>query len=235
LTDQDITLVYDLTTKAWSEWSSLTLGSAVNVTSITLSDTTATVTTAAAHNLTDGDPVLIAGAVQAAYNGIKVISYTDATHYTFQTTAGTTTPATGTITSTPYTETYFKYTKYVHSLGKDLVQHETNGTLAELVETAYQDVEIPVNVLIRTGKFDGGNMDFKRFASIELIGNKVSGTAYVRFSDDDYQTNSKYRPVNLALSRSIIRRCGAARRRSHEVRYLGATSLQIGALELDVV
>lgn len=232
LVDQNITLVFDLVSKQWAQWSSLTAGSPVNVSSITLSGTTATVTTAAAHGLSDGDPVNIAGANQAAYNGIKVITYVDSTHFTFQTTAGTTTPATGTITATPYTETYFKYTKYVNALSKDLVQHESNGTLCELVETAYSDVGNPVNVLIRTGKIDGGTTTIKPFPSYELIGNKVSGMAYIRHSDDDYVTNSTYRSVDLSAERSIIRRCGAARRRSIEVRYLGSTALQLAAIDI---
>jgi len=234
LTDQNITLVYDAVTKLWAQWSSLTLGTPVSVTSITLSGTTATVT-ATAHGLVDGDPALIAGADQAAYNGIKAITYVDANTYTFQTTAGTTTPATGTITSTPYTETYFKYTKYIHSLGKDLLQHESDGTIAELVESAYQDVGKPVNVMIRTGKIDGGNTDIKRFSTFDLIGNKVSGTAYVRHSDDDYVTNSTYRAVDLSADRSIIRRLGAARRRSFEIKYLDNTALLLGAADIDVV
>lgn len=235
LVDQNVTLVYDIASGVWAQWSSLTLGSSVNVSSITLSGTTATVTTAAAHNLNDGDPVLIAGANQAAYNGIKVISYTDATHYTFETTAGTTTPATGTITSTPYTETYFKYTKYVNALNRDLVQHESNGTLCELTESAYQDVASPVNVLIRTGKIDGGTTTLKRFSSLEIIGNKVAGTAYVRHSGDDYATNSVYRPVDLSVERSNIRRLGSDRRRSIEIRYLGNTSLQVSSIDVEVV
>jgi len=235
LVDQNITLVYDLVSSMWTQWSSLTAGAAVSVSSITLSGTTATVTCSAAHNLLDGDPVNIAGANQAAYNGIKVVSYVDATSFTFETTAGTTTPATGTITSTPYTETYFKYTKYVNALNKDLVQHETNGTLCELVETAYSDVGIPVNVLIRTGKIDGGTVNLKRYASLEIIGNKVSGTAYVRHSGDDYVTFTKYRPVDLSATCSVIRRLGADRRRSYDIRYLGSTSLQISAIDVEVV
>lgn len=234
LTDQNITLVYDMTSKTWAIWSSLTAGTPVSVTSITLSSTTATVT-ATAHGLSDGDPVLIAGANQAAYNGIKAISYVDANTFTFQTTAGTTTPATGTITATPYTETYFKYTKYIQAFNKDLLQHETNGTLVELTEAAYSDVGIPVNLKVRTGKLDGGNTNVKRYASLEVIGNKVSGTAYVRHSGDDYTTWSDYRPVDLSAERSTIRRLGADRRRSYELRYLDSTALQISSLELEVV
>jgi len=233
LVDQDITLVFDAVTKTWAEWSSLTLGTPVSVTSITLSGTTATVT-ATAHGITDGDPALIAGANQAAYNGIKVAKYIDANTFSFETTAGTTTPATGTITSTPYTETYFKYTKYIHALGKDLVQHESDGTLCELTETAYQDVGKPVNVVMRTGKVGDGNK-LLRYGSLAVIGNKVDGTAYVRYSGDDYVTNSAYRAVDLNAERSKINRLGADYRRSFELRYLENTSLQIGALDIDVV
>lgn len=239
LVDRNITLVFDATTKVWSVWTSLTLGTPVSVTSIVLVGTTATVTTGAAHNLTDGDPALLAGANQAAFNGIKVITYVDATHYTFETTAGTTTPATGTITSTPYTESYFKYTKYIHALGRDLLQHESDGTLCELTESAFQDVGKPVNVLIRTGKIDGQNGELKSFQSLELIGNKVVANAYIRWSDDDYQTNSKYRLADLSATnprqRAIIWRCGSAMRRSIEIRHLDNTSLHLASIDVNAV
>ena len=235
LVDQNITLVYDMVSQIWSQWSSLTLGTPVSVTSITLVGTTATVTCGAAHNLLDGDPVSMAGANQGAYNGIFVTSYVSTTQFTFQTIAGSVTPATGTITSTPYTETYFKYTKYVNALSRDLVQHETNGTLCELTESSYADVGVPVNVLIRTGKLDGGTINLKRYATLEIIGNKVVGSAYVRHSGDDYVTYTKYRPVDLNANRSLIRRLGADRRRSYDIRYLGSTSLQLGAIDVEVV
>jgi hypothetical protein len=235
LVDLNKTLVFDMASKTWALWSSLTLGDDVSVTSIALSGTTATVTTAAAHNLLDGDPVLIAGADQAAYNGIQTITYVDATHYTFQTTAGTTTPATGTITSTPYTETYFKYTKYINALGRDLVQHESDGTLCELTESVFRDVDSPINVKVRTGKFDGGNSNLKRFAAVEIIGNKVSANAYIRHSGDDYVTNTQYRPVDLSANRSIIRRLGSDRRRSFEVKHTDNTSLQLAFIDIDAV
>lgn len=235
LVDLNLTLVFDLVSKSWAQWSSLTPGVAVSVSSITLSGTTATVTTATAHGLNDGDPVNIAGANQAAYNGIKVTTLVDSTHFTFETTAGTTTPATGTITATPYTETYFKYTKYVNALNRDLLQHETNGTLCELVETAYSDVGNPVNVLIRTGKIDGGTVNLKRYAALEIIGNKVAANAYVRHSGDDYVTYTQYRAVNLNATRSVVRRLGADRRRSYDIRHLDATSLQLGAIDIEVI
>lgn len=71
----------------------------VNVSSITRSGTTATVTTATAHGLATGDVALIAGAVETAYNGEFVITMTSATTFTYDVAGSPSTPATGTITS----------------------------------------------------------------------------------------------------------------------------------------
>lgn len=234
MTDINVTLVYDMTSKTWAQWSSLTPTTSKSITSITLVDTTATVV-CTAHGLSDGDATNISGSNQSAYNGIKVITYVDANTFTFQTTAGTTSPATGTMLSTGYIETYFKYTKYINALGKDLVQHETNGTLCELTETAFSDVGNPVNVLVRTGKIDGGTTNLKRYASLEIIGNKVSANAYIRHSGDDYVTYTQYRPVDLNQTRSIVRRLGCDRRRSFDIKHIDSTSLQLSAIDVDVV
>ena len=60
----------------------------------------ATATTAAAHGLTDGDFVRIAGATPAGYNGLFKIAVTSATAFTFAADSGLASPATGTITAT---------------------------------------------------------------------------------------------------------------------------------------
>ena len=234
LVTSNITLAYDIISKSWSQWSSLTLnGSSKSVSSITRSGTTATVTTSTAHGLSDGDPVKIAGADQSDYNGIFQIQYLTTTTFTIEVANSPTTPATGTITATGYTETYFKYTKYAHCDGRDLVLHESDGHLYELDEDVYQDAGIPINVLIRTGKMDGDSTKYKVMGKIEVIGNKVASTAMVRWSDDDYVTNSAYRIVDLDMPRSQIRRCGNFRRRSIDVRHIDNTSLQLAALEIE--
>lgn len=71
----------------------------VNVSSITRSGTTATVTTAAAHGFSTGDVALIAGAAETAYNGEFVVTVTGSTSFTYDVTGSPATPATGTITS----------------------------------------------------------------------------------------------------------------------------------------
>lgn len=233
LVTSNITLVYDVVSKVWSQWSSLTLnGSSKSVTSITRSDTTATVT-ATAHGFSDGDPVLMAGAGQADYNGIKQISYVDANTFRFEVANSPATPATGTITATGYTESYFKFTKYVHSNNRDLVLHETDGHLYEISDTVFQDDGIPIDYLIRTGKLDNGTTKNKTIGSIEVVGNKVDSTAMLRWSNDDYATNSAYRLVDLNAEQSRITRCGAFRRRSFELRHNGNAAVQLAAFEIE--
>jgi hypothetical protein len=77
----------------------------VNVTSITRTGTTATVTTATNHGYATGDYVHIAGADSTtdpqmrAYNGAKVITVTSPTTFTYTVANGPSSPATGTITA----------------------------------------------------------------------------------------------------------------------------------------
>lgn len=65
---------------------------------MTRSGSTVTVTHTA-HGLRDNTKVVIAGATQGEYNGVKTITYVDANTYTFTVSGTPATPATGTITS----------------------------------------------------------------------------------------------------------------------------------------
>lgn len=71
---------------------------AVALSSLTQTGGTATATTAAAHGLSTGNLVRIAGANQAGYNGDQYITVTGATTFTFAVDSGTVSPATGTVT-----------------------------------------------------------------------------------------------------------------------------------------
>lgn len=71
----------------------------LSVSSITRSDTTATVTTASAHGYATNDYITHAGATLAAYNVTAKITVTGTTTYTFTIAGSPATPATGTITT----------------------------------------------------------------------------------------------------------------------------------------
>lgn len=77
------------------------VGTALTVSSITRSSTTATVTTSTAHGLSTGAVVTIAGADQGDYNTTTDVTVTSTTAFTYTVSGSPATPATGTITATP--------------------------------------------------------------------------------------------------------------------------------------
>lgn len=72
-----------------------------SVSSLTSSSTTATATTSAAHGYASGDRVVVAGALQAGYNGTFTATVTGSTTFTYTMPETATTPATGTILTAP--------------------------------------------------------------------------------------------------------------------------------------
>lgn len=239
LKTSNITLVYDLASQMWDQWTSLTIGNSVSVTSIVRSGTTATVTTDTAHGLSDGDPAKISGANQNEYNTIFQVRVTGTDTFTIEVSGNPTTPATGTILVYPYTSSYFKFTKYADYQGANLFLHETDGHLYQMVPTLYRDAGIPIEETMRTTRMDGGTLEFKKMGIVALVAdsvpsNGVDNLAYVRWSDDDYTTNSVYQPVDLSSDRPMIIGAGLFRRRSMEVKYIGNAAPTFQALEMDI-
>ena len=78
-------------------------------------------------------------------------------------------PATGTITYTHFTESYFKQTKYCNNSGSDVLLHESNGYIY-LPSVAPTDAGLNVKFLVRTDRIDGGSVgtkaNWKRFAEL---------------------------------------------------------------------
>ena len=230
LRDIDTTLAFDATSGTWAVWTSLT---AQTPQSCTISQSGGVATaTCTAHGFTDGAAVTIAGANETDYNGLKQIRAITANTFAFGVPTGATTPATGTITATGYDETYFKYSHYVAAAGRDLVLHETTGALVEITPAAYTDAGLPIALMLRTGKLDGGTEDFKSVGQVRVIGEKEGAEAMLRWSDDDYATNSSCRPVDLSSEQARIRRCGAFRRRSFELLHVANLPVQLESLEI---
>ena len=71
------------------------------ITSITTSGTTATITFTNVHGILNGEDVLITGAGEAGYNGVKTLTLTGAKTATYTVATGLATPATGTIVADP--------------------------------------------------------------------------------------------------------------------------------------
>lgn len=231
LVSSGITLVYDFSTQAWSHFTRRAAGSAKSITSLTQINGIATAV-CAAHGFADADPVTISGATPAGYNAATNIGYIDANTFSFECDGALTTPASGTILATGSTESYFNLAAYINAGGKDIVQGASDAVLYEMLGTAYDDNGIPIDAAIRTTIYDGGSSKRKFVASAEVIGDKVAASAFLRYSDDDYTTNSNYRKIDLSARRSRLSRLGSTSRRSFEIRHTASTPFRVEALEI---
>jgi hypothetical protein len=185
--------------------------------------------TSAAHGYSDGDIVLIAS-TNADFNGWHVV--TDVTTNTFQVQA-TGTVFSGSGTSIKHTESYFPVIASTSANGKQYMQHATSGALYEFSQSTYVDPIGAIAARIRTPKFDGGSSDYKTMGSVEVIGDKISSKALLRYTDDDFVSYSYFRPVDLSIERSNLFRMGRYSRRSFELLHVKNALLRLEALEIE--
>jgi len=233
LGESELTIVYDSTSKQFSYWTtSALLSPALTITAMSYSNKLVTVTKAS-HGFNDGDLVVIAGVTPTGYNGTYTINVVDDNTFTYTLSAN---PGTVTVqgTAANYVQSPFAVASYTSGNNLDIIQDSTTGYVYLLDNGTYEDNGNPIEVLIRTPKFDAGNNDKKFTPVLEVIGDKVKSTAYVRYTNDDYRTWSKYRPVDLDIQRSRLNRLGQGRRRAYEVRHHDNVPLRLEALELTV-
>lgn len=229
-----VSVVYDMTQKLWYVWTRCTAGTGITLTSLTQSNGLATATKSG-HGLSDGDPVTIAGANQSGYNLTNVnVTVTSSSTFTFPVASATVSPATGTITATPVSESYFNMVASCNYGGQQVFQESSGGNIFSLLDTVFQDNTYPINWKVRTSKQDNGNNNNKFCFAVTPIGDIYSGTGLIRYTDDDYSTYSYYRRFTMSDVKPQNQRYGKYRRRGWEWRYTGNTRGRIEALEIDM-
>lgn len=132
------------------------------------------------------------------------------------------------------TESYWPYAFYVTDGLNDYLLHTTQGRVDLLSPTTYQDVSGPIQYRIRTLPYDGGTTKEKFFTALTLAGDTVATTISMRYSDDDYQTFSTFRTIDLSSTRKMLRSLGRSRRRSFEFLHTANTPVRLEAMEFDV-
>lgn len=227
-----ITLVYDVTSGMWGKWTQLTAGSAITGTTFTWSEGLVTATKAS-HGITTGDYVEVSASNPSGYNYSGAVNVIDANTFTYPITSN---PGTyvGSASVLPFVESYFNIASYTQNGNLDLVQDSTTGAVYTVSTGTYEDNGAPIKYRLRTSKFDGGNNKEKYFAKFELIGDKVDGTAWVRYTNDDYQTWTKYREVDLEAQRSQLYRLGRGRRRAFDIINYDNQPIRLEAMEITV-
>ena len=95
----------------------------------------------------------------------------------------------------------------------------------------YSDNGVPFQVYLRTGEFDAGNNRRKFFGRLDVIGDKNVGTPTISWTDDDYQTFTTGRTVDMNTNRPALFRCGSARRRAFVYDQTDTNPIRVEALE----
>jgi hypothetical protein len=118
---------------------------------------------------------------------------------------------------------------------KTMLQHATNGTLAEVSSIVYADNGLLFAWDLYTDNFDGGTRKPKYLYRMDVIADQVPGsTMTVRCSEDDYATWGIERTFDLSKARPNIRDCGTFLRRAWHFRHSANTPLRLEAVELTI-
>ena len=116
-----------------------------------------------------------------------------------------------------------------------LVQHESDGRLYTLDEEAYTDNGSLITVDIVTPNFDGNTRRRKHMNYMGFVADQVTGsTLRVRSSDDDYQTWTNWRTVDLSTPKPFLDECGTFTRRAHHFQHRANTPFRLQAIDLQL-
>lgn len=88
---------------------------------------------------------------------------------------------------------------------------------------------------IYTANFDGGTRKRKTLMGLDIIADQQPAILKVRYSEDDFQTYSQYREVDLNTKRPRLTNCGTFRRRAYHMRHAAPYKLRLEAAELDLL
>ncbi|MBR7969108.1 hypothetical protein [Burkholderia cenocepacia] len=256
LTASNVTLVYDVTMGLWSRWSSTALGSnSMNAVVSYLNGTSITLVIPN-HGLTAGTVINVSSPnTSQSFLGTFVPSIIDANTISYTVgqpmvggintdTINTTdinadtvlnsAAGLGQLIVTPYVQNAFAQVMYAYANNTDYLLGRSDGKVYSMLESVSSDNGTFIYGLLRTNAGDFGSDNTKFCQRIEVIGDKVADTAYVGYSDDDFNTWSAFRPVNLGAARAMLRRAGAFRRRAFALLYIGGFQVRFYQLELGI-
>ena len=116
--------------------------------------------------------------------------------------------------------------------GNRLWQHESDGHMYYASKSYLTDNGTIITADIYTPNFDGGTSKRKHLNRLFFVGDQVTGSILqVRVSDDDYQTWTNFRSVDLGVKRPYLDRCGSFYKRAFHLRHAKATAFRLSAME----
>lgn len=144
-------------------------------------------------------------------------------------------------------ETFFQFISFSGSTNLNgvspnglFLQHISNGNVCQINQFSFQE-EIsdstftPISVRIVTPPYDWGTLNMKRFSAVNLHADTVASNVMIRYSDDDYNTFSAWRNLDLSTVRKQLVRMGGSRRRSYELLHTANTPFRAYVLQSEIV
>lgn len=123
--------------------------------------------------------------------------------------------------------TYYQSRFYLNDGAEDIMQDLVTGRPVTVSPDSYTDVNGTIDVVSYTPPMDWGNLNWKRFAYNYLIADTINTTVQISFSDNDYQSFSNPRSVDLSTVRKQMRNCGSSRRRIWKLEHQDNTPLRV--------
>ncbi len=125
------------------------------------------------------------------------------------------------------TELYFQARFYLNDGAEDVMQDLVTGRPIIVSPDSFTDVTGNIPVTSYTPPMDWGSLNWKRFGYNYLLADTISTTVSLSFSDNDYQTFSNPRTVDLSTVRKQMRNCGSSRRRIWKLTHSDNTPLRV--------
>jgi hypothetical protein len=137
-------------------------------------------------------------------------------------------------------EQYFTGRFYQNEQGQssgvigDSLMDTSTGKQMVMLPSTYVDATGPINVTSISPPYDWNTSNYKRFNYISQLGDFINTMVNISFSDDDYQSFSTPRAMQLVGPRNQLRGGGSSRRRAWKLTHQDNTPLRIGELRLDL-
>jgi hypothetical protein len=248
LPTSNITFVFDIDEKEWYQWTSVSLTTTVED---SLTFTTTNILGSGIRMINVGDLIVFNSIATNTTNVLEgqqywvasVTQYVGYYSFTLSISRGGTniTPSDTTVylltnRSSGAIENYFAptffngnidYQSALYALGDDdgkIYKLDPSYT-SDNGESIYFRTVLPI--------VDSGTTKRKFYRRVELIGDKVVGSASIRYYNDDYSTPSTWRTVSLINERPQAFQFGSGRRRAWEILITDNIPVRLDALEVD--
>lgn len=110
--------------------------------------------------------------------------------------------------------------------------HKSNGTLQRLDPNAYTDNGTPILVELVTNRYDMDSYLRKFLFCVRIVSDRyVNNSITLYWSDDDYQTWSNGKVINLSDNYPAFQRLGQFRRRAFKITHSSDNPLRLESLE----